>query len=469
MDFLRSSLKLLLRMTNLSYNNHMLQLPPYVTNFMKTFQDAGFRIYVVGGTVRGLLMNHDIADWDFTTSAKPEEIIKLFPHSFYNNSFGTVGIPVENDGKEMVFEVTTHRKEGDYSNARHPDSVEWADNVKDDLARRDFTINAMAFDGADITDPYHGKEDIEKKVIRAVGDANVRFQEDALRLMRAIRQAAQLGFEIEKATMASLQTYAKLITGISGERIQGELFKLIASGNAADGILLMRDAGLLQYILPEVDECFGVEQKSPERHHIYDVGTHLVESLRYCPSTNVITRLATLIHDIGKKETYHKDPKTQIITFYNHEVVGEKQAKDIAERIRLSKKDAQKLVMLVRQHQFTVSEEQSDKALRRFIRQIGVENIDEMLALRTGDRLGSGAKETSWRTELFKKRLIDVQNVPFSIHDLKITGNDVMKHLNIKPGPQVGKIMNALFEMVDDEKVKNEKDALIEKLPALLQ
>ena len=447
----------------------MLQLSPYVTTFMKTFQDAGFGIYVVGGTVRGLLMNRDILDWDFTTSATPEEIMKLFPHSFYNNSFGTVGIPIEANGTEMVFEVTTHRKEGDYSNARHPDSVEWADNVEDDLARRDFTINAIAFDGTTITDPYDGQEAIEKKIIKAVGDANVRFQEDALRLIRAIRQAAQLGFQIESNTLTSIQEHAKQITNISGERIREELFKLIASDNAADGIMLMKTAGLLQYILPEVEASFGVEQKSPERHHIYDVGTHLVESLRHCPSSDVITRLATLIHDIGKKETYHKDPETQIITFYNHEVVGEKQAKDIANRIKLSKKDAQKLIMLVRNHQFTVSEDQSDKALRRFIRQIGVENIDEMLALRTGDRLGSGAKETSWRTELFKKRLIEVQNVPFSIHDLKITGNDVMEHLHITPGPQIGKIMSTLFEMVDDEKVPNEKDALLEKLPTLLQ
>ena len=435
---------------------------------MKIFQDAGFRIYVVGGTVRGLLMKHDVSDWDFTTSATPEEIIKLFPHSFYNNSFGTVGIPIKEDGAELVLEVTTHRKEGDYSNARHPDKVEWAEKVEDDLARRDFTINAIALRQAqgklDITDPYGGQEDIEKKVIRAVGDANIRFQEDALRLMRAIRQATQLGFTIESETMASLQTHAKLIVGISGERIQAELFKLITSNNAADGILLMKEAGLLQYVLPEVEHCFGVEQKSPERHHIYDVGTHLVESLRHCPSADVITRLATLIHDTGKKETQKIDPETKIITFYNHEVVGEQQAKEIATRLRLSKKDTQKLVILVRHHQFTVSEEQSDKALRRFIRQIGVENIDDMLALRTGDRLGSGAKETSWRTELFKKRLIEVQNVPFSVHDLKITGNDVMEYLNIKPGPQIGKIMNALFEMVDDGKVKNEKDALLEKL-----
>jgi len=296
----------------------MLQLPPYITTFMKAFQDGGFRIYLVGGTVRGLLMNREITDWDFTTSAKPEEIRKLFPHSFYNNLFGTVGIPIQVGDKEMVFEVTTYRKEGDYTNARHPDKVEWAQQVEEDLARRDFTINAIAYDGKDITDPYGGQEAIAKKVVIAVGNPDVRFQEDALRLMRAIRQATQLGFQIEKKTMKSIQTHAKLIVGISGERIRDEFFKLIASEHAGDGILLMKNAGLLQYVLPEVAQCFGVVQKSPKRHHIYDVGTHLVESLRHCPSNDVITRLATLIHDIGKKETQRIDPKTKIITFYNH-------------------------------------------------------------------------------------------------------------------------------------------------------
>ena len=431
---------------------------------MQVFRKNGFEIYLVGGTVRGLLMQVSVTDWDFTTNAKPEEIRELFSHSFYNNTFGTVGIPFEMDNRQQVFEVTTYRNESGYTNARHPDEVTWSDKVTDDLARRDFTINAIAFDGERIIDPYQGREDISSKVIRAVGDPDIRFTEDALRLMRAVRQATQLGFSIEEKTLESIQKNAEKIKQISGERIRDEFFKLLSSPHPAEGILLLRATGILKHILPEVEKNFDVDQKSPERHHIYDVGTHLVESLRHCSSTDVITRFATLIHDIGKAETYRKDPDTEIITFYNHEVIGEKMASEIADRFKLSKEQKKKLVLLVRHHQFTVSEEQSDKAIRRFIRQIGVENIDDMLALRTGDRLGSGSKETSWRTELFKKRLVEVQKIPFTVHALKITGHDVMDVLGIKPGPEIGDIMDQIFEEVDDEKLPNEREALLARL-----
>ena len=442
----------------------MLQLPNHVRNFLKKFTEKGYEIYLVGGTVRGLLMTHEVEDWDFTTSAKPDEIQKLFPHSFYNNQFGTVGIPIDIEGKQLVFEVTTFRKESGYSNVRHPDKVVWVDNVEDDLARRDFTINAIAYDGKTIVDPYHGQEDIKNKIIRAVGDPDTRFAEDALRLMRAVRQATQLGFIIEEKTLASIQKNSELITKISGERIREEFFKILSSPHAADGILLLRSTKLLKYLLPEVDVCFGIDQKSPERHHIYDVGTHLVESLRHCQSTDVITRFATLIHDIGKAKTVRKDDKTGIISFYNHEVVGTKQTTEIASRFKLSNKEKKKLETLVRHHQFTVNEKQTDKAIRRFIRDVGLENIDDMLALRTGDRLGSGAKETSWRTELFKKRIEEVQIIPFSVNDLKIDGHDVMKELGIKPGPEIGKILNTIFSEVEEGKLKNEQEVLMKRL-----
>lgn len=441
-----------------------MKLPEYIQNFMAQFETSGFKIYVVGGTVRGLLMKRQVDDWDFTTNAKPEEIMKLFPHSFYENTFGTVGIPEEIDGEKIVFEVTTFRKESGYSNTRHPDKVEWANKVEDDLARRDFTMNAIAFDGKEYVDPYEGKKDIEAKIIRAVGDPDIRFNEDALRLMRAIRQSAQLQFQIEEKTLESIKRNAHLIKNISWERIRDEFFKILESDFPAEGVYLLKDVSILEDILPEVTDCFAVDQVSPERHHIYDVGTHLVESLRHCPSKDVITRFATLIHDIGKKKTQRKDEKTGIITFYNHEVVGAQQAEEIANRFKLSNKQREKLVKLVRLHQFTVSEEQSDKAIRRFIREVGKEHIDDMLALRTGDRLGSGSKETSWRTELFKKRIEEVQIVPFSITDLKIDGNDVMKELGLKPGPEIGKILNAIFEEVDEGKLKNEKEVLLEKL-----
>lgn len=445
----------------------MINLPKTVSSFMEKFLDNHHQIYLVGGTVRGMIMNRNIEDWDFTTSAKPEEILEIFPESFYNNQFGTVGIPVKIGDLDEVFEVTTFRKESDYSNKRHPDKVEWAKTVEEDLARRDFTINAIAYDGTNFIDPFSGKDDIKRKIIKAVGEPKIRFEEDALRLLRALRQATQLGFEIEEKTLSAIKNLSSTISSVSGERVRDEFFKLIKSDHAADGIILLRETGILKIILPEVDACFGVEQKSPGRHHVYDVGTHLVESLRNCPSKDVITRFAVLIHDIGKNPTFKKDPKTKMITFYNHEVVGSKMAEKIADRFKLSKEQKKKLIIMVRHHMFTVSEEQSDKAVRRFIRQVGLENVDDMLDLRVGDRLGSGAKETSWRTELFKKRIVEVQKIPFTVHDLKITGNDVMGVLNIKPSPQVGKIMNMIFDEVDDEKIKNERKSLLKRLDEL--
>ena len=452
----------------------MIQLPVYVSRFMDVFRKKGFKIYVVGGSIRDLLLGNPPAggpkDWDFATSATPEKILKLFPKGFYNNKFGTVGIsqeeknPSAGSGLKHIFEVTTFRTEGDYKDNRRPEKVTWAKTIEEDLARRDFTINAIAYDGKIFTDPYKGQEDIKKKLIRAVGDPDKRFQEDALRLMRAVRLSSELGFLIEDKTRDSIRNNAKLIKEISFERIRDEFLRILVSKNPAEGVLFLRSCGLLEQILPEIDACFEIPQKSPKRHHIYDVGTHLVMALKHTPSKDVITRFATLLHDIGKVKAFKKDEKSGLITFYNHEVIGAKQAGQIADRFRLSKNDKDKLVMLVREHQFTVSEIQTDKAIRRFIRGVGRDNIQDMLDLRTGDRVGSGSTATSWRLDLFKKRLIEVQKKPFSISDLKIDGKDIMKELKIKPGPQVGKILNELFEEVVEGKLKNEKKALLERM-----
>ena len=447
----------------------MLKLPGYVQDFMEVFTNKGYQIFLVGGAVRDLIVKGNI-DWnfaDFATNARPQEIVKLFPKTFYENQFGTVGVEQEVDGNKIIFEVTTFRKESDYKDKRHPSYIKWADTIEEDLGRRDFTINAIASDGTKIIDPYKGIEDLKNKLIRAVGDPKKRFSEDALRLMRAIRFSSQLGFTIEDKTLTSLKEDAKLIEKVSGERIRDELLKIVSSENPELGILLLKESGIMKIILPELFVCFGISQISPKRHHIYDVGTHLVMSLKNCPSKDPITRLATLFHDIGKARVYKKDPKTQIITFYNHEVVGAKIVEKIATRLKLSNLDKRKLVTLVRQHQFTVSEEQSDKAIRRFIRNVGKELIDDMLDLRTGDRLGGGATKTSWRLELFKKRLEEVQKQPFNISDLKINGNDVMKSLNLKPGKKIGEILNDLFGEVVDGKTKNERKALLEKLKSL--
>ncbi len=437
-------------------------LPPAALDCMQSMKTAGYEIYAVGGSVRDLLLDRPSKDWDFTTNATPEQILEVFPHGFYNNQFGTVGVPHQMiDETEAVFEITTYRTESGYGNKRHPEQVAWSSKLEDDLARRDFTINAIAYDGKEFADPYEGKQDIKNKIIRAVGEPDVRFTEDALRLMRAVRLSAQLGFTIEINTHESIKRNARHILEISAERVRDELLKLIVTDHASAGIMTLRETGLLPYILPELDACFAIDQKSPQRHHIYDVGTHLVKALEHCPSRDPITRLATLLHDIGKVQTYRRDPVTNIATFYNHEVVGAHQVEQIALRLKLSKKETNKLVTLVRHHQFTVTEDQSDKAIRRFIRDVSLEYVQDMLDLRTGDRIGSGARETSWRTELFKKRIEQVQVIPFAVKDLKIDGHDVMTELGIKPSRRIGEILEAIFEKVENEQIPNEREALV--------
>jgi len=441
-----------------------LRIPQEVENLAKKFAGAGFELYVVGGAVRDYLMGKLIYDWDFATNGTPEQILEVLGEdAFYDNKFGTVGFPYKEG--ERPFEVTTFRTETTYSDSRHPDEVKWGTTLEEDLLRRDFTINAMALQVGkeEIIDLYDGQKDIKKKLIRAVGDPIERFSEDALRMMRAVRIAAELGFTIENGTFEAIKMHVSSIQRIARERVRDELLKIMGSSYPHEGVLMLHSTGLMEEILPELSKTFGVEQKSPGRHHIYDVGTHSLMSLKNCKSVDPIVRFATLIHDIGKPVTFKKSNKG-LITFYNHEVVGARIAKNIANRLRFSKKDTEKLWKLVRWHQFTVDEHQTDKAVRRFIKKVGTENIEDMLALRVGDRLGGGATETSWRLEEFKKRLIEVQKQPFSVHDLKIKGDDIMKELNIKPSPKVGEILNKLFEDVVEKRVENGKEALLARL-----
>jgi len=439
----------------------MIKLPKTIAEFMNIFRKNKYQIYVVGGAVRDLLLGKTVENWDFTTNATPKEILKLFPDGYYNNQFGTVGVSLS---KDLLFEVTPFRKESNYTDFRHPDKIEWAKTLEEDLARRDFTINSLAFDGEKIIDFYNGQQHLEQKLIISVGNPDIRFQEDALRLLRAVRFASELGFLIDEKTRQSIQKNCQLITNISWERIRDEFLKILASDYPSEGVVFLKNTGLLSLILPEVDICFTIPQKSPKRHHIYDVGTHSIMSLKNCPSKDPITRFASLIHDIGKAQSFRRDEKTNLITFYNHEVVGTKLTKKVADRFKLSNKQQEKLIRLVQYHQFTVSEIITDKAVRRFIKNIGQEYLADMLDLRTGDRVGSGARPTSWRLELFKKRLIEVQKQPFTVADLKIDGNDVMKILNLKPGPKVGEVLKKLFGQVVEKKLENKRDKLLEAI-----
>ncbi|MDO9028648.1 MAG: CCA tRNA nucleotidyltransferase, partial [Candidatus Roizmanbacteria bacterium] len=298
----------------------MITIPDQIKDFLKIFNKNGFKIYIVGGAIRDLLFNKLVDNWDFATDATPEQIQKLFPDSFYNNIYGTVTVralramPQQN----LLFEITPFRKESEYTDLRHPEKIEWAKTIEEDLSRRDFTINAIAFRQVypersrrtqgkltyELVDPFGGQKHLKEKLIVAVGDPDKRFNEDALRLLRAIRFTSQLGFLIEDNTRNSIQKNASLITKISWERIRDEFLKILESDHPAEGIFFLKNTGLLTYILPEVDICFTIPQKSPKRHHVYDVGTHLVMALKHCPSKDPITRFATLIHDIGKAKTF---------------------------------------------------------------------------------------------------------------------------------------------------------------------
>jgi len=435
---------------------------------LEKISKAGFEVAIVGGAVRDILVKKEVTDWDLTTSAKPEEILKLFPNAFYNNQFGTVGIPIKKDG--WTVQVTTYRSEEEYSDNRHPDKVVWGKTLEEDLARRDFTINAMAFPYLDgrlqekPTDPFGGQEDLKNKVVRTVGNANERFSEDALRLLRAIRFCTSLAFDIEDETKRAILKNAGLISKISGERVRDELFKIIESENNAEGIFLAKEVGILKYILPELEDCFTVEQKSPKRHHIFDVGTHCVMSMKFCPSKDIIVRFATMLHDIGKAKVANITEEG-VRTFYNHEVAGAHQAVEIANRLHLSRDEREKVFRLVRWHQFSVSENQTDKAVRRFIVNVGLDNVEDMMDLRIGDRLGGGLEEPeSWRLKLFRKKIKDVLTKPFTVSDLKINGRDVMQTLKIKPGPKVGKILAKLYEEVLEDDKKNTRGYLNKRL-----
>ncbi len=443
--------------------------------------------------MRDLLSERPIKDWDFTTSATPEEILKLFPDGFYDNKFGTVGIPLgkpEEDEHKGIVEVTTFRTETVYKDRRHPEDVKWGKTVEEDLSRRDFTINAMAMelgchseilpknpersfayaqdDKINIIDPFGGKEDIKKKIIRAVGDPNLRFKEDALRLMRAIRFATQLAFHIDEKTLQAIIEDAPLLAEISQERIRDEFMKILASDYPYEGVMLLKNTNLLKYIIPELLEGVDFSQERPGRHHKTDVFTHNLLALKYCGSKDPLVRFATLIHDIAKPRVAKQDEEGYVI-FHNHEMFGAKMARDIADRLRFSKKEKEKISMLIRWHMFTVDEHITDAAVRRFIRRIGVENVRDMMDLRIGDRLGGGTQTAeSWRLKLFKERVEkQLGPAPFSINDLAIDGHNVMKELNMKPGPKIGEILQKLFEEVDEDLEKNTREYLLQRIKEL--
>ncbi len=425
----------------------------------------GYQAYLVGGCVRDLLMENPPAggpkDWDITTDAKPEEIQKLFPNNVYENKFGTVAVKTDSDDERLkIIEITTFRLEGKYTDKRHPDEVKFAKTVEEDLSRRDFTCNAMALKienlklKIELIDPFNGQEDIKNKIIRAVGEPEKRFNEDALRLMRAIRFSVQLGFDIEEKTFAALKKESGLIEMIAKERIRDEFLKIIMAPMAKKGIELLEETGLLKYIAPELREGINNGQN---KHHIYTIWEHNLRALDYAVKKNydLEIRLASLFHDVGKPNT--KAGEGSDCTFYNHEVVGAKITARIVDRLHFPKDIAEKVIHLVRYHLFYYNVgEVTESGVRRFLSRVGAENVDDLIKVREADRIGSGVpKAVPYKLRHLLFMIEKVKRDPISPKMLKVNGEDVMKILNIKPGPIVGKILSILLDDVIDGPEKN--------------
>jgi tRNA nucleotidyltransferase (CCA-adding enzyme) len=453
------------------------KIPKQVVDVLKKIEAAGFEAYIVGGCVRDLIMDRIPKDWDITTSAKPEEIQKLFPDSFYENEFGTVGVKVEKflpngnpEREHDVVEVTTYRIESKYSDKRRPDKVRFAKTLKEDLSRRDFTMNAIALrvhnSDFDITDPYNGQKDIQKKIIRTVGDPHERFNEDALRMMRAIRFHAELNFAIEKNTLEAIKKYAGNMKHIALERVKDELARLILSNNPAEGIDMLHQTGLLNYVIPELEKGVGVKQN---RHHIYTIYKHSLLSLKHCPSSKLEVRLAALFHDIAKPQT--KRGEGPDATFYNHDHVGARVVRKILKRLKFSNEIVEQVSLLIDNHMFYYNPDEVTKSsVRRLIQKMGLENMKDLIDVRIADRLGSGVpKAKPYKLRHLEYIIEKVSTDAVSVKMLKINGNDLMKNLKIKPGPKIGAILDVLLSEVIEEAEKNNKEHLLKRAQELDQ
>lgn len=458
-------------------NKFLDKIPQTVKDLIETAQSAGFECYVVGGCVRDLLAGAVPSDWDAATNANPEQIQKIFPDSYADNKFGTIKVrTVSSSPAPMEIEITPYRVESKYTDKRHPDTVEWADNISDDLSRRDFTVNAMALSytkesgcaKVELMDPFGGQKDLRAKIIRAVRDPEERFLEDALRMMRAVRFAATLGAEwkIEENTRRAVAKHSGWMKAVSGERIRDEFLKIIMSPFAARGIELLRELKLLEYVIPELLEGYGCGQN---KHHIYDCYHHLIKSLDYAAKKNfgMHVRMASLLHDIGKPAAKSGDGPDA--TFYNHEIIGARFAKKILQRLKFSKKDADKIVLLVRYHLFYYNVgEVSESSVRRLVKNVGRQNLEELLQVRMADRIGSGCpKAEPYKLRHLRYLMERVAQDPISPKMIKVNGKDIMETLKIAPGQKVGQILDVLLGEILENPARNDRDCLIKRINEL--
>lgn len=450
----------------------MIKIPPEISSVIQILKSEGYSAYAVGGCIRDAFLGRKVKDWDVASSAHPEEVMKIFPESFSENKFGTVTLKPDeikklNPKSELgKIEITTFRSENGYADRRRPSEVKFGVTLEEDLARRDFTINAVAFDGENVVDPYDGRGDLKKKIIRAVGEPDERFNEDALRMMRAVRIASEIGFEIEEKTFEAIKKHSGWLKVISAERVRDELARIIKSERAEWGIRTLTATGLMNFIIPELNAGVGVEQN---KHHIYTIYEHNVRSLGFAAGEgfNFDVRLAALLHDIAKPKT--KRGQGPNSTFYGHEVVGARMAEKILERLKFPRETIEKITLLVRYHLFYYNvDEVTESSVRRIVKQVGLENVKDLVAVRMAERLGSGVpKAKPYKLRHFEYMVEKVSKDPLSPKMLKIKGDEVMKILQIEPGPKVGMTINALMNEVLDDPGKNEHNYLARRVEEL--
>lgn len=434
------------------------RIPPAVRGLMDAMERAGHDAYVVGGSVRDHLLGREPGDWDLTTDATPDELRVIFPDARYENRFGTV--VVARDGIEH--EITTYRSERGYADHRRPDVVDFATTLTEDLARRDFTVNAMAWGiaaGAPadapgvLVDPFGGREDLAAGVIRAVGDADARFTEDALRMLRAVRLAATLEFRMDPATREAIIRRAPDAALLSGERVGAEVQRMLLAPRPSTGLSQLQETALLGVVLPELALQRGIPQAKVAGEDLWDHTLHATDA----SEAHVVARLAALLHDVGKPATFADG------RFIHHDVVGARMAGEILDRLRVPRETRERVVRLVRHHMFSYEPGWSDAAVRRFIGRVDPDLLEDLFDLRAADDVGSGLPADPAPMVELRQRCRDqlAAGVPLRRADLAIDGRDLMAKIGLEPGPRMGRILDRLVVRVVDDPALNTRPVLL--------
>ncbi|MBE3576970.1 MAG: CCA tRNA nucleotidyltransferase [Limnochordales bacterium] len=440
-------------------------VPAWVLTVATRLQAAGHQAFLVGGCVRDRLLGREPKDWDIATDARPEQVQQLFEHTVPTGiKYGTVTVLAPPGTTPSRVEVTTFRRDIGTRDQRHPAEVVFGSSLVDDLARRDFTVNAMAWDPRPgherLLDPWKGRQDLQRRLIRAVGNPRERFREDALRMLRAVRLAAELGFRLEARTRAAIRREAAGVDALSRERVRDELLRILASPDPQWALWEMQDLGLLFRIIPELEPTYHLPQAKPGILSLLD---HLIRTVQHCPPDPIL-RLAALLHDIGKPATLTVG---ETIHFHGHEVAGAEIAAAIARRLRLSRAETERIESLIRMHMFSVATV-TRKTLRRWLGQYGEEWVRQLIALRRADSLASGmpADEPDPWLDRLEDELNEIlhRSEAFRLEDLALGGRDVMRILNLKPGPAVGEALRYLYERVLEDPTLNTPDKLGELL-----